>query len=62
MNIDDLCDVEVDGIYMDDYPDFCDAYIVSATWVETGKPLTDPELDELNKTSVVYDAVMKYLY
>lgn len=40
-----IVDVEVDGIDMKDYPDFCDAYI-SEAWIEmertgTGKPPKD---------------------
>ena len=30
-----------------DYPDFCDAFIVSADWVDTGHALTELELVEL---------------
>jgi len=37
--------VEIDGASMDDYPDFCDAYMSAASW-EDGTPLTDDELDK----------------
>ena len=40
-------DVDVDGIDMGDYPDFCDAFICSAYWKD-GTPLTEEEVDELN--------------
>ena len=39
--------IEIDGIDTKDYPDFCDAYIVSADY--DGKPMTDEQLDELNE-------------
>lgn len=44
--IDVLDDIEIDDIDMNDYPDFCDAYISSATY--KGVELTDDQLDELN--------------
>ena len=39
--------IELDGIDMDDYPDFVDAFIGAANF-EDGTPLTDKELDQLN--------------
>ena len=49
-------DLVVDGIDTTDYPDFCDAYIDSASVLEDGewREATDAELDELNKD---YDLV-----
>lgn len=44
--VDVLDDIEIDDIDMNDYPDFCDAYISSATY--KGVELTDDQLDELN--------------
>lgn len=38
--------VEIDGVSVNDYPDFCDAYFSYAEW-ENGTPLTDDELYEL---------------
>ena len=46
MNIYDLRDVVIDGICIDDYPDFVDAYIVSADDAN-GNPLSDEQLEEL---------------
>ena len=58
-----ICDIEVDGIDYSDAPDFCDAYISAATWEDTGEPLTEAELEELNEDSdFVYEQVQKYLY
>ena len=38
--------IEIDGIDTKDYPDFCDAYIVSADY--DGVPMTEEQLDEIN--------------
>jgi hypothetical protein len=54
-------DVEVDGIDTNDYPDFCDAYIASATY--EGREMTDEELDTLNEDdSYVYDRITDNIY
>ena len=39
-------DIVLDGVCMDDYPDFCGAYVSSASM--NGEPLTELELEELN--------------
>lgn len=53
--------IELAGIDMNDYPDFCDAYIVSATI--DGKQMTSQQIDEINENSdFVYKCVMNYLY
>ena len=43
-----IVDLEVDGVNTWDYPDFVDAFVSYAVWQDTGKELTDQELDELN--------------
>ena len=43
-----LTKIEVDGIDSRDYPRFTDAHVSSAVWKETGKELTDAELEKLN--------------
>ena len=43
-----LTDVTVQDIDFKDYPDFCDAYIESASWEDTGEELTDDELEAVN--------------
>jgi len=48
MNVDNITDFEIEDIDMRDYPDFCDAYISDATWIDTGEALTEGELDKLN--------------
>ncbi len=58
-----IVDVEVDGIDTRDYPDFCDAFIASATWEDTGIALNEAELEELNEDGdFVYNAVINRLY
>ena len=60
----EVVDIEVDDIDMSDYPDFCDAFASDAKWEDTGKPLTDDELEEFNEVckDAIYDAVMKRIY
>ncbi len=54
-------DVEVDGIDTRDYPDFCDAFIASASY--QGREMTDDELSVLNEDSdYVYEAVQQRIY
>ena len=53
-------DIEIDGINPRDYPDFCDAFILEATY--KGREMTDEELEALNEDSdFVYDKVMELL-
>lgn len=42
-----VCDVEIGGVDPLDYPDFCDAYVESARWLDSGAKLSYDELDEL---------------
>lgn len=63
LNLKEIDSVEFENIDWNDYPDFCDAYIVSATW-KNGTDLTEAELDLLNfdHRDFVYDMLMKHLY
>jgi hypothetical protein len=67
VDIQKVCDVEIDGIDHRDAPDYCDAYIAAA-WLDEGdgkfRPLTDDELDWLNDTQrdFVYEQVNKWIY
>ena len=45
-NINQLDDIYLDGVDIKDYPDFCDAYVESASF--KGVELTDEQLEELN--------------
>lgn len=42
-----ISNVQVGGVDMQDYPDFCDAYIESADYGD--REMTDEELDILNQ-------------
>lgn len=63
MNIDftKITNVVVEGIDMNDYPKFCDAYIESADI--DGVPATETELDIINENyDFLYDAIQGALY
>lgn len=53
--------IEFDGIDHKDYPDYCDAYIVSAEY--DGEEMTDKQIELLNDDrDYVYEKLMDYLY
>jgi hypothetical protein len=61
MNYDLIDNIELDGIDTRDYPDFTDAFIVSADY--EGKPMTEEQLDILNEDySFVHDCVYTHLF
>ncbi len=61
LDYDKLEGAVVAGINMRDYPDFCDAFIESATY--QGREMTEEELEVLNENSdFVYEAVQSKLY
>jgi len=45
----EVTNIELDGVDMKDYPDFCDAYISEARFADTKQPLTDEQLCELQE-------------
>lgn len=49
--------IDIDGIDPSDYPDFCDAFICAAHWVDTGEDLSDEELEDLQECNqdMVYE-------
>ena len=52
--------IEIDGIDTKDYPDFCDAYIVSADY--DGVPMTEAQLYEVNDNQdFQYSCVINHL-
>lgn len=58
-----LTDVTVQDIDFKDYPDFCDAFIWSARWEDTGEELTDDELEAVNDNgSLRWEAAYKTIY
>mgnify|MGYP000403658454 CR=1 FL=1 len=59
-DINQLDDIELDGVDMKDYPDFCDAYVESASL--NGVELTDEELEELNDSDETRSWVNAHAY
>lgn len=59
-------DYEVDGIDHNDYPDYCDAYISSATAVmpnNVTRDATEEELDKLNEDAeLIHNLVYELLF
>jgi hypothetical protein len=56
-----ISNVELDGIDHSDYPDYCDAYIVSADY--DGEPMTDEQIEELNQdSSYVSEKVFDHIF
>ena len=61
MNYDLIDNIEIDGIDTNDYPVFCDAFIVSADY--DGEAMTDAQIDKLNEDySFVHDCVYNQLF
>ena len=58
--IGDITNVEFEDIDYSDYPDFCDAYIVSADL--NGVPMNGEQLDALNESDLRYELLMNYIY
>lgn len=58
--IGDITNVEFEGIDYSDYPDFCDAYIISADL--DGVPMTEAQLEALNESDLRYELLMDYIY
>jgi hypothetical protein len=46
LDVVDLGSLQIEGIYMDDYPDFCDAYFSEGHKID-GTKLSDDELERL---------------
>ncbi len=56
-----ITNVKFEGIDHKDYPDYCDAYIVSADY--NGEPMTDEQIEDLAQdTGLVYDLLIEHLY
>jgi hypothetical protein len=61
LNYDLIDNIEFEGINHNDYPDYCDAYIISAEY--DGREMTEGEIEELNNDlSFVYEKLMDFLY
>lgn len=59
----DLNSIEVDGIDTKDYPDFCDAYVAYAEFID-GEPLNDTQLETLRDDypEIVHEAVFERVF
>ena len=56
-----ITNVKFEGIDHKDYPDYCDAYVVSADY--NGEPMTDEQIEDLAQdTGLVYDLLIEHLY
>lgn len=55
-------DIDIEGIDMRDYPDFCDAFLVSATY--DGRELSDDELHYIQSSNPdwFYEQVERFIY
>lgn len=49
MKIDEVENLEVDGVDSRDYPEFCDAYFSRGFEKSSGRELTEDELDKLGE-------------
>lgn len=62
LDLNQIDNIEVDGIDTRDYPDFTDSFIGYADY--KGKEMTDEQLDCLNDnySDFVYEATMNHLF
>jgi hypothetical protein len=62
MNLSKISNLDFDNIDYNDYPDFCDAFVVSADY--GFREMTSKELDELNTDygDFVHEELLNYLY
>lgn len=61
LNYDLISNVQFDGIDHRDYPDYCDAYILTADY--NGVEMTAEQIELLNDDrDYVYNKLMDYLY
>jgi hypothetical protein len=61
INIKNVTNIVLDGVDMTDYPDFCDAFVMSADKLD-GTPLTDVELEKLNECDETISYVNENAY
>ena len=61
MDYSKIDNVEVSGVDINDYPDFSDAFIISADY--NGKAMTDEQLDQINDDlGFVHECVLKSVF
>jgi hypothetical protein len=61
IKFEEVTNIELDGVNMKDYPDFCDAFVLSAEKLD-GTPLTDVELEEFNDLDSTVEYVQENAY
>ena len=63
LDVVDLSSLQIEGIYMDDYPDFCDAYFSDGHKVD-GTKLSDDELERLTDDfpDMVHEMALNTIY
>jgi hypothetical protein len=63
LDVVDLSSLQIEGIYMDDYPDFCDAFF-SEGKRRDGTQLSDEELEGIAEDYpfMLHDMVMDKIY
>ena len=63
LDVVDLSSLQIEGIYMDDYPDFCDAYFSEGHKID-GTKLLDDELDKLTDDfpDMVHEMALNTIY
>jgi|TARA_B110000263_G_scaffold204052_1_gene184240 hypothetical protein len=61
LKFEEVTNIEIDGVDMTDYPDFCDAFILSADKLD-GTPLTEVELEDLNDLDETVEYVQENAY
>ncbi len=57
----EVTNIELGGVDMADYPDFCDAYVESAEKLD-GTPLTDVELEAFSELEETMDYINSNAY
>lgn len=56
-----ITNIKFENINLKDYPDFSDAYIISALY--EGRPMTEEELEEINKDGeYIYSLVIDSIF
>jgi hypothetical protein len=62
ININDVENLEVDGVDSNDYPDFCNTFFCGGNWIENGDELTEEQLIWLGEDYPEVLSVMAFEY
>ena len=62
LDLDEIEDIEFEDVFHNDHPDYCDAFVSSATY--KGREMLPDELDILNNeyTDFVYEKLMNHIF